>query len=228
VEIPPACPPHEGTQHRGDQIQAEQHIKEPQVKAGLSQEHLIEGCPDALPAQAVHLYPFHQRIGRPPYRQGGGDTQHMAEKKLGGGEAVLGVQQEHAGEHDKHRHTPVGQPVVHVEHHKIGRSHRRRLQGPAGYVDHDHRQHGGTPQQIGVGQPAAYGLTHPLPPLRDELDPVAVRVLNEVNAHIRVFKAYAAHGPVPRQQRIKAVGDEGQMELLLPQIVGFGAVPQPG
>ena len=91
------------------------------MKAGLSQEHLIEGCPDALPAQAVHLYPFHQRIGRPPYRQGGGDTQHMAEKSLGG-EAVLGVQQEHAGEHDKHRHTPVGQPVVHVEHHKIGRS----------------------------------------------------------------------------------------------------------
>ena len=66
------------------------------------------------------------------------------------------------------------------------------------------------------------------PLLRDNLDPVAVGVRDEVDTHSRVLKADAAHGFVLGVQGIVLAGVEGQVELALPQVVGLGAVPEPG
>ena len=95
MEVRPAAPPHKGPENGGDEVQAHDHIQKPQVEVGLALEHLPEGRFHTLPAQPCRRYLGYQGIGRPPHRQGHQHPQNMAEKQLGGGEAVLGVQQEH-------------------------------------------------------------------------------------------------------------------------------------
>ena len=167
MEVRPAGPPHKGAENGGDEIQAHDHIQKPQVEVGLTLEHLPQGRLDTGPAQPRRRHLGHQSIGRPPHRQGHQHPQNVAEKQLGGGEAVLGVQQEHSGQHDKDGHTPVGQPVVGIQHMEFRRAHRHVAQLGARQVDHNHRQHGHSPQQVGIGQTASrYGLAHVLIPFR--------------------------------------------------------------
>ena len=64
--------------------------------------------------------------------------------------------------------------------------------------------------------------------LRHNLNPVAVGVGDEVDAHGGVLKADAAHGLVPGVEGVVFVGAEGQVELALPQVVGLLPVPEPG
>ena len=56
-------------------------------------------------------------------------------------------------------------------------------------------------------------------PRRQNLQPIAVRVLDEVDAHLLVLVAHPSPLPVEGPHRLEVIGLEGQMELLLPQIV---------
>ena len=62
----------------------------------------------------------------------------------------------------------------------------------------------------------------------DDFEPVAVRVLDEINAHGRIFKADAAHGGVLLMGGFVVIRLEGQVELALAQVVSAGVVAQPG
>ena len=64
---------------------------------------------------------------------------------------------------------------------------------------------------------------------RHDLHPVAVRVLDKVDAHGRVLKADAAHLLVQGVRRLVVVGHKAQMALVLAQVVGLvRVVAQPG
>ena len=63
---------------------------------------------------------------------------------------------------------------------------------------------------------------------RNDLDPVPVRVADEVDAHGGVLEADAAHFLVLGVGGLVVSGLQGQVELALPQIVLLGVVPQPG
>ena len=65
-------------------------------------------------------------------------------------------------------------------------------------------------------------------PGRNDLQPVAVGILDEVDPHGRVFKADAAHLLVQRVSRGEVVDAKSQVELLLPDVVGLRVIPQPG
>lgn len=60
-----------------------------------------------------------------------------------------------------------------------------------------------------------------------DLQPVAVRVRDEIDAHGLVFKADTAHLLVQSVSGRIIVHGERQMELVFTQVVGFGAVRQP-
>lgn len=125
----------------------------------------------------------------------------------------------------------MGQAVPGVEEVPVRGPGGEGLQPAAGDVDHDDGQTGEHPQQIGIGQPALVASCHGLRfglPVGDDLDPVAVGVLDEIDAHSRVFKADAAHLPVLGVPDVEFVGDEGQVKLPLTQIIGLRAVLQPG
>ena len=62
----------------------------------------------------------------------------------------------------------------------------------------------------------------------DDFEPVAVRVLDEINAHGRIFKADAAHGGVLLMGGFVVIRLESQVELALAQVVSAGVVAQPG
>ena len=64
--------------------------------------------------------------------------------------------------------------------------------------------------------------------LRDDLDPVAVRVGDEVDAHFRVFKDDAAHLLVQGVGGGIVVGFEGQVELLFADVILLRMVGKPG
>ena len=62
----------------------------------------------------------------------------------------------------------------------------------------------------------------------DDLDPVPVRVRDEVDAHGGVLKADAAHGRMLGVGGVVVLRPQGQVELALPQVVFLRMVPQPG
>lgn len=62
----------------------------------------------------------------------------------------------------------------------------------------------------------------------EDFDPVAVGVFDEVDPHVGVFEADAAHGGVFGVEGIVVFGAEGEMELFVAEVVGFGAVAEPG
>ena len=62
----------------------------------------------------------------------------------------------------------------------------------------------------------------------EDFDPIAVGVFDEVDAHVGVFEADAAHGGVFGVEGGVVLGAEGEVELLVAEVVGFGAVAEPG
>ena len=76
--------------------------------------------------------------------------------------------------------------------------------------------------------PAGLGLWEALFVLGHDLQPVAVRVLNEVDAHGGIFVADAAHGLMLGFGGVKVGHGEGQVEFPLAQVIGLGMIPQPG
>lgn len=62
----------------------------------------------------------------------------------------------------------------------------------------------------------------------EDFDPIAVGVFDEVDAHVGVFEADAAHGGVFGVEGIVVFGAEGEVELFVAEVVGFGAVAEPG
>ena len=54
---------------------------------------------------------------------------------------------------------------------------------------------------------------------RDDLQPVAVRVFDKINAHRGVFKADAVHLAVQRVRGVKIVCSEGKMELAFAEVI---------
>jgi len=63
--------------------------------------------------------------------------------------------------------------------------------------------------------------------LRDDLEPVAVGIFNEVDAHGGGFKADAAHFLVQGVRGFKIVRLKGDMAFIVAQVVGL-VVPEPG
>ena len=61
---------------------------------------------------------------------------------------------------------------------------------------------------------------------RHDLDPVAVRVLDEVDAHLGILVADDPHLLVFSVDGVIVRGAEGQVELPLPQVVGVLPVPE--
>ena len=62
----------------------------------------------------------------------------------------------------------------------------------------------------------------------EDFDPIAVGVFDEVDAHVGVLEADATHGGVFGVEGIVVLGTEGEVELLVAEVVGFGAVAEPG
>ena len=54
---------------------------------------------------------------------------------------------------------------------------------------------------------------------RDNLDPVSIRIFDEINAHICVFKADTAHVLVSFQRSFVVVYAKRQMELIIPKVI---------
>ena len=63
---------------------------------------------------------------------------------------------------------------------------------------------------------------------RQDLDPVVVRVGDEVDAHCRIFEDDAAEGFVQRVGHGKIVGFQREMELVFAEVVRLWMVAQPG
>ena len=95
-------------------------------------------------------------------------------------------------------------------------------------MNYHHCENGCCAQQVGVDQAAALVSGHGLLSRRDNLDPVSVRILDKVNPHVRILKADATHFPMSGMGRATVVCVKGQVVLLFAQIVGLGAIPQPG
>ena len=64
--------------------------------------------------------------------------------------------------------------------------------------------------------------------LWQNLQPVAIRVFNEIDAHGFIFKANAAHLLVLFVRFLKIIRLKCQMEFTLSQVVSLGVVFQPG
>jgi hypothetical protein len=64
--------------------------------------------------------------------------------------------------------------------------------------------------------------------LGNDLHPISVGILDEVNAHRRVFITHATHLLVMREGGGVVVGYQSQMKLIIPKIVGFRTVSKPG
>lgn len=58
--------------------------------------------------------------------------------------------------------------------------------------------------------------------------PVAIGILNEVDAHLLILKGDAAHGLVFGEGSGVVVGLEGEVELLIAEVVRLGTVAHPG
>ena len=62
----------------------------------------------------------------------------------------------------------------------------------------------------------------------EDFDPVAIGVFDEVDAHVGILEADAPHGGVLGVEGIVVLGAEGEVEFLVAEVVGFGAVAEPG
>ena len=65
-------------------------------------------------------------------------------------------------------------------------------------------------------------------PFRDNLDPVVVRIMDEINAHLHVFIADTSHLLMQGMRGGKIVDNQRQMEFVVAQVVGFLSIPHPG
>ena len=65
-------------------------------------------------------------------------------------------------------------------------------------------------------------------PLGNDLQPVAVGIGDEINAHGRIFKADTAHLLVQLVGRFVVIRLEGQVEFAFSQIISLGMLFQPG
>src|SRR5699024_1032037 len=65
-------------------------------------------------------------------------------------------------------------------------------------------------------------------PLRHNLQPVSIRVFNEINSNIRILKANASHLFMKFVGLVEISSTESQMELTVYQIVISVKVPEPG
>jgi hypothetical protein len=65
-------------------------------------------------------------------------------------------------------------------------------------------------------------------PGREDLEPVAVRILNKVNPHGRIFKADAPHFLMQGMRGLKIVRTECQMEFFLSEVIFLRMILQPG
>ena len=79
----------------------------------------------------------------------------------------------------------------------------------------------------------SYLQNNPFVPLRiislwQNLQPVAIRVFNEIDAHGFIFKANAAHLLMLFVRFFKIIRLKCQMEFTLSQVVSLGVVFQPG
>lgn len=63
---------------------------------------------------------------------------------------------------------------------------------------------------------------------RNDFNPVVVGVVNEIQAHGGVLIADAAHLLVLFVGCLVVVHHKGQMEFIIPQVIGFFPVPKPG
>ena len=64
--------------------------------------------------------------------------------------------------------------------------------------------------------------------LRQDLDPVAIRISDEVDAHREVFVADAAHLLVLLVRGVEVVRCDGEVKFVLAEVVGLLAVVEPG
>lgn len=62
----------------------------------------------------------------------------------------------------------------------------------------------------------------------DDLQPIAVWIIDEIDAHGIVFKADTAHFAVLGQRFFIIIDFKSQMELIVPQLIRLLAVTQPG
>ena len=145
-----------------------------------------------------------QGVRRTPEEQQAEGRQDQPRQRPGEGWLSL-LQGSHPPGHEQGRHRPAGESLVDDEH----------LPRPGGdrlplALSGQEQQDGG---KDGEGQEKAGPAGVSLSPghlflLRHDLDPIAVRVGNEVDAHARVFKADAAHLLVLSIKVVVLVGDE--------------------
>ena len=64
--------------------------------------------------------------------------------------------------------------------------------------------------------------------MRQDLDPVAIRISDEVDAHREVFVADAAHLLVLLVCGVEVVRCDGEVEFVLAEVIGLLAVVEPG
>ena len=64
--------------------------------------------------------------------------------------------------------------------------------------------------------------------LRNDFQPVAVRIRDEIDSHRRIFKADAAHLFVEFMCCFKIICAESEMEFTVTQIIGAVEISQPG
>jgi hypothetical protein len=61
-----------------------------------------------------------------------------------------------------------------------------------------------------------------------DLDPVTVRICDEVDSHTRVFKTDTAHLFVTFIETVEIIGYESKVKFAFSQIIWFGAITKPG
>ena len=163
LQIPPAGPFDKEPQDGSDEIQAHDHIDKPQMimAKGDVGDDLPQGVGSAGPA--VEQGSIQGIEGGPDQKSGGNAGQILAENAFIG-HIPLRVQKEHAAEHDKHRHTPTYQAVKPVEDLPFCAAHIHSRPVVPTHMNHDHRNHGQSPQKVGIQQPTRGIFFHSLFP----------------------------------------------------------------
>ena len=64
-------------------------------------------------------------------------------------------------------------------------------------------------------------------PCGHNLQPVSIRVFDEINAHRSVFEANAAHFAVQRMRRVKIIRAEGKVEFTFTEVIFLRMIAQP-
>ena len=63
---------------------------------------------------------------------------------------------------------------------------------------------------------------------RNDLDPVPVRIIDEIDSHGRILETDASHLLMSLMKCIEFIRDKSQVKLLIAQIIGLLLVPHPG